>query len=147
MGELANSLKDLKLSRQQWIDLFQEHNILDLLKKQNVASKPSNKSKSSVNLTGGGMGGPSNRTLGRLRQDKQNQETRQFRRQLKSADMMSKSLEQRGLERGLERGSEQRGSGRPNSEFERGNGSNTINLSNSGNSGYERCDTPPLPAI
>lgn len=147
MGELANSLKDLKLSRQQWIDLFQEHNILDLLKKQNVASKPSNKSKSSVNLTGGGMGGPSNRTLGRLRQDKQNQETRQFRRQLKSADMMSKSLEQRGLERGLERGSEQRGPGRPNSEFERGNGSNTINLSNSGNSGYERCDTPPLPAI
>jgi len=60
--------------------------------------------------------------------------------------MMSKSLEQRGLERGLERDLEQRGSGRPNSGFER-SGSNSRNLSNSGNSGYERCDTPPLPAI
>jgi hypothetical protein len=39
MGELANSLKDLKLSRQQWIDLFQEHNILDLLKKTAERSK------------------------------------------------------------------------------------------------------------
>merc|ERR1712178_32419 len=90
-GELANSLKDLRLSRQQWIDLFQEHNILELLQEQQNLKNPG-KSKSSGNLHNSVHSGPSNRTIGRLRSEKAEKETRQFRRQLKSADLMSRSL-------------------------------------------------------